>query len=170
MRGTVQLYGGSFSGVNIVTKDYSDTINEGVYVTDLLALNRTYRHTDGSVPADFYVQTISDVKVVPGLTPVPYVDETGANATATEYTQIEPTTANWTGGLYVVKGNVTTPRECDRFRGHAGHRPLRRGEPDGAGRHHPPRWEPCAPDHLRPDRRDGNHDRHEQERRGRHDG
>lgn len=49
------------------------------------------------------------MKVVPGLTPVPYVDETGANATATEYTQIEPTAANWTGGLYVVKGNVTTP-------------------------------------------------------------
>ena len=47
--------------------------------------------------------------MVPGLTPVPYVDETGANATATEYTQIEPTAANWTGGLYVVKGNVTTP-------------------------------------------------------------
>ena len=47
--------------------------------------------------------------MVPGLTPVPYVVETGANATATEYTQIEPTTANWTGGLYVVKGNVTTP-------------------------------------------------------------
>lgn len=47
--------------------------------------------------------------MVPGLTPVPYMDETGANATATEYTQIEPTTANWTGGLYVVKGNVTTP-------------------------------------------------------------
>ena len=63
MRGTVQLYGGSFSGMNIVTKDYSDTINEGVYVTDLLAPNRTYRHTDGSVPADFYIQTISDVKV-----------------------------------------------------------------------------------------------------------
>lgn len=37
MRGTVQLYGGSFSGMNIVTKDYSDMINEGVYVTDLLA-------------------------------------------------------------------------------------------------------------------------------------
>lgn len=47
--------------------------------------------------------------MVPGLTPVPYMDETGANATATEYTQIEPTTANWTGGRYVVKGNVTTP-------------------------------------------------------------
>ena len=34
LRGTVQLYGGSFNGVSIVTKDYSETINEGVTVVD----------------------------------------------------------------------------------------------------------------------------------------
>ena len=28
-KGTVALYGGSFSGVNIATRDYSGTINEG---------------------------------------------------------------------------------------------------------------------------------------------
>ena len=106
-KGTVRLHGGTFSGMNIMTKNYFGTINEGVYVTDLLAPGYTYQHSDGAFPTDFYVQTISDVKVVPGLVPVPYVDENGAAATATNYIQIEPTTTEWNGGVYVAKGNVT---------------------------------------------------------------
>ena len=109
MRGTVQLYGGSFGGVKIATKDYFDVINEGVTVVDLLAPGRTYRHTDGTEPADYYVQTISDVKVVEGLVPVPYVDESGAAATAADYIQLEPDTTQWHDGIYVVRGNVTIP-------------------------------------------------------------
>ncbi len=107
--GNVRLDGGSFNGIKILTYKYPGKINEGVYVTDLLAPNRTYRHTNGDVPANFYVQEISDVKVVEGLTPVPYVDENGNAATATEYIQIEPTTTKWTEGLYVVKGKVAIP-------------------------------------------------------------
>ena len=43
-----------------------------------------------------------------GLAPVPYVDENGNAATATEYIQIEPTTTEWKdGAVYVVRGNVT---------------------------------------------------------------
>ena len=106
-KGTVRLYGGSFSGMNIATKDYSGTINEGVYVTDLLAPGYTYQHSNGTSPENFYVQSISDVTVVKGLTPVPYVDENGEAATTTNYIQIEPDTTMWNGGVYVVKGNVT---------------------------------------------------------------
>ena len=47
------------------------------------------------------------MKVVQGLTPVPYVDENGAAATATNYIQMEPDTTQWNGGVYVVRGNVT---------------------------------------------------------------
>ncbi len=107
MRGTVLLYGGSFSGVSIATKDYSEVINEGVTIVDLLAPGYTYQHTDGSALEDYYVQNISAVKVVKGLTPVPYADENGADATAAEYIQMEPDTTQWNGGVYVVRGNVT---------------------------------------------------------------
>lgn len=106
-KGTVRLYGGSFNGMNIATRDYFGAINEGVTVVDLLAPGYTYQHTDGSSLEDYYVQSVSDVKVVKGLTPVPYVDENGAGATATEYIQMEPDTTEWNGGLYVVRGNVT---------------------------------------------------------------
>ena len=105
--GTARLNGGTFNGIKIVTYKYPGKINEGVTVTDLLAAGRTYQHTDGTFPADYYVQTISDVKVVEGLVPVPYVDENGAAATATNYIQIEPDTTQWNGGVYVAKGSVT---------------------------------------------------------------
>ena len=105
--GTARLYGGTFNGIKIVTYKYPGKINEGVTVTDLLAAGRTYQHTDGTFPADYYVQTISDVKVVEGLVPVPYVDESGADATVTNYIQIEPDTTQWNGGVYVAKGSVT---------------------------------------------------------------
>lgn len=106
-KGTVRLYGGRFSGMNIATKDYFGTINEGVTVVDLLAPGYTYQHTDGSALEDYYVQSISDVKVVKGLTPAPYVDENGAAAMVTDYIQLEPDTTQWNGGVYVVQGNVT---------------------------------------------------------------
>lgn len=101
-KGTVRLYGGSFNGMNIVTRDYSSAINEGVTVVDFLAPGRTYQHTDGTALTDeeYYVQNIPDVKVVKGLTPVPYVNENGAAATAREYTQIEADTTVWNDGLY----------------------------------------------------------------------
>ena len=105
--GTVDLFGGTFNGINILTYKYPGKINEGVTVTDLLAAGRTYQHTDGTFPADFYVQKISDVKVVEGLVPVPYVDENGADATVKDYTQVEADTTAWNGGVYVVRGNVT---------------------------------------------------------------
>lgn len=105
--GTVNLFGGTFNGINIVTYKYPDKINEGVTITDLLAAGRTYQHTDGTFPEDFYVQKISDVKVVDGLVPVPYVDENGTGATVTDYTQVEANTTVWNDGVYVARGNVT---------------------------------------------------------------
>ena len=105
--GTARLYGGSFNGIKILTYKYPGKINEGVTVTDLLAAGHTYQHTDGTFPADYYVQTISDVKVVEGLVPVPYVDENGADATVKDYTQVEADTTVWNGGVYVARGNVT---------------------------------------------------------------
>ena len=111
-RGTVALSGGTFNGINFVTTDYDVggtfvKINEGVMIVDLLAPGYTYQHTDGSALEDYYVQNISAVKVVKGLTPVPYVDENGAAATATNYIQMESNTTQWNGGTYVVRGNVT---------------------------------------------------------------
>ena len=105
--GTVRLFGGTFNGIKIVTYKYPGKINEGVTIVDLLAPGYTYQHTDGTSSENFYVQNISDVKVVNGLTPVPYVDENGEAATVTDYIQIEPNTTTWNGGTYVVKGNVT---------------------------------------------------------------
>lgn len=80
--GAVRLDGGSFNGIKIATYRYPGPINAGITVVDLLAPGRTYRHTDGTEPADYYVQNISDVKIVEDLVPVPYVDEVGAAATA----------------------------------------------------------------------------------------
>ena len=105
--GTVVLSGGTFNGIKIATYKYPGKINEGVTITDLLAPGHTYQHSDGTDLTDYYVQNISDVKVVKGLTPVPYVDENGVAATVTNYIQLEPDTTQWNGGVYVAKGNVT---------------------------------------------------------------
>ena len=105
--GTVLLSGGTFNGINILTYKYPGKINEGVTIVDLLAPGHTYRNTDGTALTDYYLQKISDVQVVKGLPPVPYVGENGETATATDYIQIEPDTKEWTGGTYVVRGDVT---------------------------------------------------------------
>ena len=105
--GTVLLSGGTFNGIKILTYKYPGKINEGVTIVDLLASGYTYQNTDGTALEDYYVQTISDVQVVEGLVPVPYVDADGNAATATDYIQIEPDTKEWTGGTYVVRGDVT---------------------------------------------------------------
>lgn len=105
--GTVLLSGGTFNGIKILTYKYPGKINEGVTIVDLLAPGYTYQNTDGTALEDYYVQTISDVQVVEGLVPVPYVDADGNAATATNYIQIEPDKKEWTGGTYVVRGDVT---------------------------------------------------------------
>ena len=165
MRGTVQLYGGSFSGMNITpTRSTKGSMSPTCWPQPDLSPYRRFRSGGFLHPDDLGCEGGT------GPDPRPLC---GRNRGKCHGDGVYPDRAHH-GKLdrraLCGQGERDHPRECDRFRGHAGHHPLRRGEPDGAGRHHPPRWEPCAPDHLRPDRRDGNHDRHEQERRGRHDG